>query len=617
MCGISGLIDKNNSNLVYEDRIRSMCDVMIHRGPDEDGYYLNKNVALGMRRLKIIDLATGSQPIFNEDRSIVTVFNGEIYNFKRLKDFLLRRGHNFYTNTDTEVIVHLYEDHGEDFLRYLNGMFAIALWDAREEKLILARDRLGEKPLHYTINNEGIIFASEIKSILCTGKVKKELNYEALYHYFSLICVPAPLTIFKDIKKLLPGHYLKYQNGKVDIKQYWDISYEPDFTKSEDYFCKNLRELLINSLKDRLISDVPLGAFLSGGIDSSIVVGLMSSIMDKPVKTFSIGFKEDKYNELKYARIIAKRFKTDHHEFIVEPKALDLLENLVWHFDEPFGGPSAIPTYIVSELAKKYVTVVLTGDGGDEIFAGYDSYKERLKRKNLAFLPIWLRRGIAHGIGDRLSDTTKGKRFLQSLALDEPKLHSVGISEQWKKELFSKDFLKHVKEVDTYNVVKPHILNGSHEYLTHFQHLDTKLYLPDNVLVKVDRMSMANSLETRTLFLDHEIVEFAAKIPARLKLNGKISKYILKKSMGDLIPEEILNRRKWGFALPVAMWFRSELKDLISSVVQKSKVNGIFNHDYLKTILDEHLKGEKNHQRLLWSFMMFCLWQEKYLNSQF
>lgn len=611
MCGIAGIITRANNGIVPRDKIKPMCDIMIHRGPDEDGYYIEGNIAMGMRRLKIIDLSSGSQPIFNEDKSIVTVFNGEIYNYRRLRAMLKVKGHLFYTESDTEVIVHLYEEYGENFIEHLNGMFAIALWDKRKNILLLARDRLGEKPLHYVDTGNVFMFSSEIKSILATDTVRKEIDYEALYHYFSLICVPAPHTIFKDIKKLLPGHYLKYQDNKIEIKRYWDVEYRPDFKKSEDEICGELRTLMTNSLKDRLISDVPLGAFLSGGIDSSVVVGLMSGMSDKPVKTFSIGFKEDKYNELRFARIVADKFKTDHHELIVEPKAMDLIEKLVWHFDEPFGGPSAIPTYIVSQLAKKHVTVVLTGDGGDEIFGGYDSYIERLNRKKLNFLPGLIKKSIAHGIGDRLPDFAKGKAFLQSLAFDEPYLHFTGLTEKWKRNLFSKDFLRHLGKLDTFKMAQKYLLKNSGEYLSQYLYLDTKTYLPDNVLVKVDRMSMANSLETRTLFLDHEIVEYAAQIPGGLKIKGSTTKYILKKAMSDIIPKEILNRNKWGFALPVDVWFRGELKDLICEAVEKSKDISIFNYNYLKSILDEHLRGKRNHQRLLWAFMIFQLWYAK------
>ncbi len=587
-----------------------MCDVIHHRGPDEDGFFTKANVALGMRRLTIIDLVSGSQPIFNEDGSVVTVFNGEVYNYRRLREELVAKGHRFSTNSDTEVIVHLYEEYGEEFLKHLNGMFGVAVWDERKQMLLLARDRLGEKPMHYAKTDAGLAFGSEIKSILTLPGFEKRVDHESLYHYFTFICVPAPLTIFEGIQKLRPGHYLKFQNGQVVTKPYWEVRYEPDFGKSEADFCHELRDLCTRSIRDRIISDVPLGAFLSGGIDSTVVVGLMSEVMNEPVKTFSIGFKEDKYNELQYARAVADKFKTEHHEFVVEPNALDLVERIAWHFDEPFGGPSAIPTFIVSEIARKFVKVVLTGDGGDEIFAGYDSYPHALGRRKLAHIPRWLRSAIARGIGDRLPDTARGKRFLQAMPLDNVYHHSVGLSEATKQRLFSADFLKKLGGLDSYSIVERSVLDGETEYLTLFTHLDAMHYLPDNVLVKVDRMSMANSLETRALFLDHEVAELAATMPAKLKLNDGVSKYILKKSMDDLIPESIKSRGKWGFALPVATWFRGDLRDVITSVVEKTRGSGIFNHGFLEQKLKEHLAGQRNHQRILWTLMMFDLWNE-------
>jgi len=591
MCGIAGVVNTDSGNAVSPEIVRTMNDVIRHRGPDEDGFYVEGNVGLGMRRLNIIDLVTGSQPIFNEDRTVVTVFNGEIYNYRKLRKDLLAKGHRFSTNADTEVIVHLYEEYGEEFLKHLNGMFGVAVWDTRTRTLILARDRLGEKPLHYAVTDDGLAFGSEIKSILTLPGFEKRINREALYHYFTFICVPAPLTIFEGIRKLRPGHYLTFKNGQVATRPYWTVRHEPDFSKSEAEFCSELRGLCTESIRDRVISDVPLGAFLSGGIDSTVVVGLMSEVMNEPVKTFSIGFQEDKYNELKYARAVADRFKTEHHEFVVEPNALDLVERIAWHFDEPFGGPSAIPTFIVSELARRFVTVVLTGDGGDEIFGGYDSYPHALSRKKLAHIPRWLKVALARGIGDRLPDTARGKRFLQSLPLAETYHHSIGLSEMTKQRLFSEEFRREVAGLDSYSIVE------------------------HNVLVKVDRMSMANSLETRALFLDHEVAELAATMPARMKINGDISKYVLKKSMDDLIPESVKNRPKWGFALPVDMWFRGDLKDLITEVVKKSRSSGFFDSAFLEQKLAEHLAGQRNHQRVLWSLMMFDLWYEAVYNG--
>lgn len=615
MCGISGIINKDIGNPASRKLIQSMCEVMKHRGPDEDGFYINGNVALGMRRLKVIDLSTGSQPVFNEDKSIVVIFNGEIYNYKTLREEMISRGHGFYTNSDTEVIVHLYEEYGENFVTRLNGMFAIALWDNRDKTLLLYRDRLGEKPLHYMATEWGIIFSSEIKSILCDRSIERKLDNEALYHYFSFYSIPAPLTIYSGIKKLLPAHYLKYNMGKAEIKQYWDFSFNPDFKKTEEEFSLTLRHLLLKSLKKRIISDVPIGAFLSGGIDSSIVVGLMSTLLDKPVKTFSIGFEEDRYNELEYARIIAKKFKTDHHELLVKPSAVDLIDELIKFFDEPFGGPSAIPTFLISKFTRQYVTVALTGDGGDEIFAGYDNYRTALKRKKLNLLPKWFRYFLADRVGNKLPYSAPGKRFLQSLSLDEGKLFCMGVSEPWKKNLFSYEFLEKVNNLDSFQIVEKYLLYGFSEYLSKFMYLDTKLYLPNDILVKVDRMSMANSLETRILFLDHEIIEFAATIPAVLKINNGVTKYILKKSMKDLIPKEILERGKWGFALPVDIWFRNELRDMIVSSVEKIKGYGVFNYSFVKDRLHDHLSARKDYARFLWSLMVFQKWHDKYLTS--
>ncbi len=589
-----------------------MSDVLRHRGPDSEGFYFNQQVGLGMRRLKVIDLTTGSQPIFNEDKTLVVVLNGEIYNYLELRKLLRDNGHRFYTQSDTEVLVHLYEDYGENFLSFLNGMFAVALWDDKQKKLILARDRIGEKPLHYMITNQSISFSSEIKSFLIDKHFMRKLDSEALYHYFSFNAIPAPHTIFEGVKKLYPGHYLVYQFGNFKIVKYWDFEYDPQYHWTEEYISEQLQEILTRSVQQRVRSDVPFGAFLSGGIDSSVVVGLMSSILEEPVKTFSIGFEEDRYNELGYARLVAKKFSTDHHEVIVRPSAIDILDKLIWHFDEPFAGPSAIPTYFVSELARKYVTVVLTGDGGDEVFLGYDRYIRMLKRRKFSALPEKIKYFLARMIGDKLPHGAYGKIFLQALSLDDIHYFTVGLSENQKKSLFSADFLKTLDGLDSFKIIESHVLNDSVEYLSKFNYFDFKSYLPNDVLVKVDRMAMANSLETRCLFLDHEIIEFGAKIPVELKLKGLSTKYILKKSMRKFLPEPIMDRGKWGFALPVDVWFRNELRDLIIEEVEKVKHSGIFNYNYLSMILKEHLSGRRNHQRLLWAFLIFQLWYDNF-----
>jgi len=585
--------------------LQRMCDAISHRGPDERGiYHREKNVGLAMCRLKVIDLSGGSQPIYNEDGSIVTVFNGEIYNYRELRESLLALGHRFKSKSDTETIVHAYEQYGEDFLSHLNGMFAIALWDSRKQKLLLARDRLGEKPLYYMKTPSGLTFGSELKTIQCDPEFKGDLAPEALYHYFTLLCVPAPLTIYKAVQKLPPAHYLTYQAGRLSLKRYWDLNYESTTDVDEHDLAQRLLHLMKTSLRNRMISDVPLGAFLSGGIDSSIVVGLMSQIHSQPIKTFSIGFNEKNYSEIPYARVVAKRFNTDHHELVVEPVIHDLLPKLVRHFDEPFGGPSAVPTYLVSELARRHVTVALSGDGGDEVFLGYDSYSAARSRRYRHWIPEVARNAIG-GMGQRLPEEALGKRYLQSFGIDDPEYFSIGLSELWKKELFSKDFLRAIPNATTMSVFEPHLRNKRMDAMTTYGYLDTKVYLPENVLVKVDRMSMANSLEARTLFLDHEIVEFAARIPWRLKLRGHTSKYILKKAVAGLLPPEILNRPKKGFALPTAAWLKGPLRDLLRNSIAWAGSEGIFNRAYLAQLVKAHEAGTADHQRVLWALMMF------------
>jgi asparagine synthase (glutamine-hydrolysing) len=610
MCGITGQVNRDPYNPASRATLQRMCDSIVHRGPDDEGLYCRRNVALGMRRLKVIDLTTGNQPMYNEDRTVVTVFNGEIYNYRELRNTLSNLGHHFRTLSDTETIVHAYEEYGETFLTHLNGMFAIALWDGPNQKLLLARDRMGEKPLYYTETEEGIVFGSELKTIACNPNFRKELDLAAMYHYFTLICVPAPQTIYKNVHKLPPAHYLTYQNGKLQVKQYWELVHAPDFKKSEEDFAAGLRELMTASLKTRMISDVPLGAFLSGGIDSSVVVGLMSGIHSQPVKTFSIGFKEEKYNETAYARIVAKKFQTEHHELIVEPAIQDLLPKIVRHFDEPFGGPSAVPTYLVSQMARQHVTVALSGDGGDEAFLGYDSYANVLARRGRSRIPTFIRR-LGQRIGRGLKEGASGKRYLESFGVEDPRYFCVGLTESWKHQLFSKDLLRAIPTADTFSVFRPHMLDDSAEFLTRYSHLDTKVYLPENVLAKVDRMSMANSLETRAPFLDHEIFEFAATIPADMKMKSGIRKHILKRSVADIMPVEILQRRKAGFALPTDVWLRGALKPALQNAVEWAARHAMFNRDYVNQLSHDHETGRKNNQRVLWSLLMFQLWHEQ------
>ena len=616
MCGICGF---SGSEALIEDAracIGAMCDVIVHRGPDEDGYYVDSGIVLGMRRLKIIDLLSGSQPIFNEDKTVVVVFNGEIYNFKEIRHQLVQKGHEFQTNTDTEVIAHLYEDCGEDFVTHLNGMFGIALWDAAKKKLILARDRMGEKPLYYSFMDKKIIFGSEIKSILCHPGADRSISHEALYHYFSFNYIPAPLSVYKNIKKLLPGEMLIYQNGVIEKKRFWTPRLAPNLVTGEEEFKSLLYDKLYQAVKLRMISDVPLGAFLSGGIDSSIMVCLMSQVSSSPVKTFSIGLENEERSELPFARAVAERCGTDHYELIARPDAVGLIDKISWYFDEPFGDSSAIPTFLVSELTRRHVTVAISGDGGDELFAGYERYQRIIKRSEFyrkwKFLPDFVTKFSSGFVGDSLPFGFKGKAFLQSLKYDNYSFFSVGTSEELKRHLFSKKILKDMQDKDSFSVAEA--LRTDAALIDQCMLFDMNSYLPDDIMTKVDRMSMANSLETRAPFLDHSFVEFALTIPSSLKLKNEISKYILKQTFRKDLPESVFAHKKTGFSIPLSDWFRNELRPLLFDTLTKAAIEktGILSYPFVEKVLSQHMAGTRDHQRLIWMILMFQLWHRNW-----
>ncbi len=622
MCGISGILSLNNKEKILPEMVSPLCEVMLHRGPDEEGIYCQGPIGLGMRRLKVIDLDSGQQPIFNEDRSIWVVFNGEIYNYKMLREVLIEKGHAFRTQSDTEVLVHLYEEEGEDFLCSLNGMFALALWDQNHEKLILARDRFGEKPLHYLHSRKRLTFSSELKSILNTLPELPGLDSEAVYQYFLSNYIPAPLTIYDGIKKLLPGHYLRVVKGEVSEKKYWDFTYEPDYTMSESYMSERVYDLLEDSVRLRLVSDVPLGAFLSGGIDSSVVVGLMSRLMDQPVQTFSIGFKEELYNETSFALEVSRAFGTEHKEQIVEASAIGLIDDLVWYFDEPFGDSTAIPNYLLSEMTRQNVTVALSGDGGDELFAGYKRYFRMDERKKWNLLPRVLRKQLA-ATGRILPKHARGKAFLQSLEIEDYPFFCLGSALAQLESLLSKEFKAEIRKLNPYRFSEMYEQDvGDKEYLAPFMYYDTKVYLPDDILVKVDRMSMAHSLETRVPFLDHRLVEFVATIPDDFKLRksmrGKIGKYILKRAFKTILPEVIQKRQKHGFTLPVGHWFRGELREMVLDVLSDGHVKriGILNSRAISQMLKEHIQGEVSYTETLWSCFVFVLWYQNWIEKK-
>lgn len=628
MCGICGILHYARDARADADEVRRMNETIIHRGPDEDGFYVNGRIGMAMRRLSIIDLTTGRQPIGNEDGTMWIVFNGEIYNFPELRRELEARGHNFKTNSDTEAIVHAYEEYGVDCPAKLNGMFAFALWDERRETLFIARDRIGKKPLYYHDDGRRLVFGSELKALLQARDVPRRVSAQALDLYLTYEYVPAPHTIFENIHKLPAGHSLMvHRDGKTEIRQYWELRFRGNGYLEQDVETK-LADLLQDAVKIRLMSDVPLGAFLSGGIDSSIVVGLMARVMDQPVKTFSIGFEESTYNELHYARQIAKVFKTDHHEFILKPNALELTEKLVRHLDEPLGDFSIFPTYLVAKMARDYVTVILSGDGGDELFAGYDTYIANWTYQRYRKLPVFIRRGLIDPLVNMLPPTEKKKglvnrarRFLEGSRHPEDLQHvrwMIFLSAAEKRKLYGEALHGWSDNVAAYDYIRDYFAQAeSTDEINRQLYVDIKTYLVDDIMVKVDRMSMATSLEARAPFLDYRVVEFAASIPGWQKIQGNKTKCILKRAMADVLPPEILRRGKEGFSIPIKNWLRNELRPLMLDVLSSAHIkrDGFFNDGYIQQLVKEHLDGVDNHSHRLWALMVFGIWREVYLKN--
>jgi asparagine synthase (glutamine-hydrolysing) len=628
MCGIAGFVNESDAPAARERELvlERMCRVIKHRGPDDQGTLVAANVALGMRRLSIIDLAGGHQPISNEDGTITIVFNGEIYNYKELQRELQARGHRFQTNSDTETIVHAYEEYGPACVDRLRGMFAFAIWDERARKLFLARDRAGKKPLYYALTARGtLVFGSELKSLLAHPEVEREVNPEAVDAYLTFGYVPDPLCILRGVRKLPPGHHLTYAGGRLALMQYWDFQFEPDEMagqrRAEDYL-EELRALLDEAVRIRLISDVPLGAFLSGGVDSSAVVGLMARHTNQPVKTFSIGFHEDSYNELKYARIAAEHFGTEHHEFIVTPDICQIVDELAWHFDEPFADPSALPTYMVSKLAREHVTVVLSGDGGDELFAGYTRYMVERQRDRFARIPRVVRQNLMQPLSQNLPHGAWGRNYLHNVSLDavDRFLDSVSVfSGLTKRALYTPDFRALLKD-DGLSTARFRFLAGrvhTGDPLDVLLYLDSKTYLPGDILTKVDRMSMAVSLEARAPLLDHKLIEFDTRIPAALKLRGDETKHIFKRAIADLVPAEILHREKQGFGVPIQQWINEQLRARIHDTLTDSgaRARGYAEPRYVAKLLSEHERGRRDHAGPLWALFMLELWQRIFIDD--
>jgi asparagine synthase (glutamine-hydrolysing) len=625
MCGIAGIVSSQAGDRIEAATIDRMCQAIVHRGPDDQGIFVKDGAGLGMTRLSIIDVAGGHQPIFNEDRSIWIVFNGEIYNFQELRPDLEHRGHRFVTNSDTETIVHLYEEMGADCVTKLRGMFGFALYDERRRRLLLARDRFGKKPLHYALSDGRLYFGSEIKSILAVAPELATINNQALLEYFYFGYVPDPHTAFLPIQKLPPGHLLEFEHGEVRVRQYWDLPhYDTYHPRSEEEVLEELERRLAEAVRIRLISEVPLGALLSGGTDSSTVVALMARASSRPVKTFSIGFKHDDFNESHYARVVAKRFETEHHELILEPDVLQTVETLTRSLEEPFGDSSMLPTYYVSCLARQHVTVALSGDGGDEIFAGYDRYGIHSRRRIFEKVPQSLWRLYREQIYPRLPESMHGRKFAYNVSLPWRERYVDGISflPAFERELplLSDEYRETVK-----HAVNPQELMYSYfdqapanDPISQMLYVDTKTYLTADIMAKVDRMSMATSLEMRAPILDHVFVEFVTSLPSNWKLRGRTQKYILRKLAERVgVPREALYRRKQGFSLPLVHWIKHELKDLLLTVLLEPRTlqRGYFNPKGVRQLLDEHFSGRRIHSGRIWRLLMFELWHRNYLET--
>lgn len=622
MCGIAGFVNRDPARPADASLLQRMTRSLVHRGPDEEGYFTAGCVGLGMRRLRIIDLAGGKQPISNEDGSVWIVFNGEIYNFLELRRELESRGHRLTTHSDTEVIVHLYEERGAECVQALRGMFAFAIWDANTQTLVLARDRFGKKPLYYAQTAQGLWFGSELKSVLCAPDLSRELDFSALDDYLALGYIPASASIFRAVRKLPPASVLELRAGQVHMRRYWRLQWDVSAMMTEARAGEELRERLADAVRCRLIADVPFGAFLSGGVDSSMVVWLMSRQLSTPVKTFAMGFAQRGFNELPFAREVARAFGTEHHEEIVEPDALALLPELVHAFDEPFGDSSAIPSYLVARLARQHVTMALSGDGGDELFAGYERYQRYLVMSRLhtallagvgarALAAFFARVGASSARLNRYAAALRRvalpplQRYAQLVGLYAPAL---------RQEVLA------VKQISPREA--PEAMTAAWREAAAFdpvrrlQAVDTETYLPDDVLVKVDRTTMANSLEARAPLLDHQLWEFVAGLPTELKFAHGEAKYLLRRVLRGHAPHSVLHRPKQGFAIPLSHWFRSGWQDMARPLLLEGPMREYFARGCVERMLHEHAAGVIDHGEHLWLLLMFAAWHVRYASPE-
>ena len=625
MCGIAGFT-RFHEQTGNASTLLKMGDAIAHRGPDAHGEFLDDGVGLAHRRLSIIDLsAAGNQPMFSPDENLVIVFNGEIYNFIELRGDLIKQGHQFKTKTDTEVILALYGIEGEACLKKLNGMFAIAIWDKTKKELFLARDRIGKKPLYYYFDKRRFMFASEIKSILQVESLTLKVRDDAVRDYFAYQYVPESKTIFDNIQKLEAGHWLKISRNGLQVEQYWDLAFKSLSTSNEEEIAGELLELVRTSTQQRMISDVPLGAFLSGGVDSSAIVALMAQHSAKPVTTCSIGFDSEKFDEIEYANRVASLYQTEHHEFTVRESLVDGLDRIARYFDEPFADQSLVPTFFVSQMARKKVTVALSGDGGDENFAGYEKYRLDQIENNLRnAVPGFIRNSLGNCLSGAFNRSNSRLLNRAGTLVDAMNCSpatgfynsNAFISDDLWKRLARDDFKQRLDGYDPSEITTDYYRSAEAEdHLSRVLYTDIKTYLVGDILVKVDRMSMANSLEVRAPLLDYRVVEYAASIPSHLKIQKGRKKFILKKSFGQLLPAEILHRKKMGFSVPLADWLRGDLKTACETRIfaADSGVANFFNMLALKKIWSEHQNETRDYSSALWTLLMFELWWQSYM----
>lgn len=629
MCGIAGRYNFSTGQEVDPALVGAMCDLIAHRGPDEAGVFTDANVGLGHRRLAIIDLTpTGRQPMSSPDGQTTIVFNGEIYNFGDLRRDLQARGHGFRGRSDTEVLLAAYREFGVDCLSRLRGMFAFAIWDARERTLFIARDRVGKKPLHYYLDEDGIAFASEAKAFFADPSFTASPNLEALSHYLTYQYVPSPFSAFEGVRKLPPASYLLVRDGKVTVRRYWRLRYTPKRDIGEDDAARELRDRLREAVRIRLVSDVPLGAFLSGGIDSSTVVALMAELSNSAVKTYSIGFEEQDYDELPYARLVAQRYGTDHHEFVVRPDATAIIPTLAWHYDEPYADESAVPTYYLSQLTRQHVTVALNGDAGDENFSGYSRYMADSHLARFDALPSVARRSVLK-LAASLPDGHAGDAWLSRVhrwagrASASPAVRYarrvMHFSPELKRRLCVGELAAVAGQHDSSRILLDTFASSdAPDFIDAMLDVDVNHYLPDCLLVKVDIATMAHGLEGRSPFLDHEFMEFAATLPANLKRRGADGKYILKRAAHDLVPHEILGRRKKGFGVPLDHWFRKDLREMVSDLLLAGPgaARGLFDRSVVAQMVDEHVEGRRSWEDQLWNLLMLEQWFQTFIDRR-